>query len=145
MKKVISACLLGVNCRYDGKSKLSESARREFEDGEAILLCPELLANLGVPRPACEIVGGDGFDVLAGNAKIIDSDGNDVTKEYISGAEKAAEIVTKSGIKEAVLKSGSPSCGCGTVYDGTFSGKKKTGYGVFAAILQEKGIKVREI
>ncbi len=145
MKKVISACLLGVNCRYDGKGKLSEEARKSFEGSEAILLCPELLANLGVPRPACEIVGGDGFDVINGKAKIIDSNGKDVTKEYLAGAEKALEIVKEFGAEEVVLKSGSPSCGAGSIYDGTFTGNKINGYGVFAALLSVNNIKVTQI
>ena len=105
MKKVISACLLGINCRYNGKDKFSKDAFKEFTDSESVLLCPELLANLGIPRPACEIVAGDGFDVLTGKAKIIDSSGKDVTKKYLVGAHKALDIVIKLGAKEAILKS----------------------------------------
>jgi len=145
MKKVISACLLGINCRYNGKGKFSEQAKKEFEKNECILLCPELLASLGVPRQPCEIVGGDGFDVLDGKAKIIDCDGKDVTKEYLSGAKKAVDIAVKSGVQEAILKSGSPTCGGGTIYDGSFLGKKTPGYGIFAAMLKKNGIEIKEI
>lgn len=145
MKKAISACLLGVSCRFDGKSKPSSKALDEFSSSEAIAICPEILANLGIPRVACEIVGGDGFDVLTGKAKIIGKNGEDLTKQYLTGAKKALDIVKKFGAKEVILKSGSPSCGAGTIYDGTFSGKKITGLGIFAALLKENNINVKEI
>ncbi len=141
----VSACLTGVPCRWNGKSKKSKDVLGIIKDKEYTALCPEQLAGLPTPRPACEIIGGDGFDVLNKKAKIIGSDGKEYTNIYIKGAKKALETIKKNKIKKVILKSGSPSCGCGTIYDGSFKGKKKKGYGVFAALLRKNGIKMLEL
>lgn len=106
------------------------------------MLCPEIMAGLSTPRPACEIVGGDGVQVLRGLAKILDKKGKNYTKIMTAGASTALNIVKKLGIKNAILKRGSPTCGTPYIYDGRFSGNKKTGIGVFAALLKNAGIKI---
>jgi uncharacterized protein YbbK (DUF523 family) len=98
--------------------------------------------GLGTPRPAAEIVGGDGHDVLAGRARVITEEGRDVTAEYVRGAERALEAARDAGASKAILKSRSPSCGCGAVYDGSFTRTRRTGDGVTAALLIENGIEV---
>lgn len=141
----ISACLLGVPCRYNGTGKLNEKAIKIFTDHKAIAICPEVLGGLATPRPACEIIGGDGSDVLSGKTKALDKDGNDYTKEFIAGAKNALKIIKDLGIKKIYLKSRSPSCAAGEMYDGTFSGNIVTGNGVFAALLTQEGIESESI
>lgn len=144
IKYVISACLLGIPCRWNKKGKVDSQALKIFLKGEALALCPELLAGLPTPRPACEIIGGDGAEVLKGRAKIINAQGKSYNKIFIKGANKALKIVKKFGISKAILKSGSPSCGAVYIYSGDFSGKKRKGKGVFAALLTKHKIKVIE-
>ena len=111
IKQCMSSCLVGVPCRYNGKSKVYQKSCDIYLKGNTLLICPEIMAGLPTPRPACEIVGGDGADVLRGKAKIIDKDGNDYTEIFILGAKNAMEVVQKYNIKKVYLKSGSPSCG----------------------------------
>lgn len=143
---IVSSCLLGKRCRYDGASQPNEAAIRLFIKGLAVPVCPECLGGLSVPRPPAEIVGGSGEDVLSGNARVIAYGVNgemiDVTGEFILGAYKTLEIALECGAQEAVLKAKSPSCGCGLVYDGTFSGALIEGIGVTAALLLKNEIKV---
>ncbi|MCX6809622.1 MAG: DUF523 domain-containing protein [Candidatus Berkelbacteria bacterium] len=143
--KIISACLLGVNCRFNGKNKFSPKAKHVFDGGEVILICPEMLINLGIPREACEIVGGDGFDVLEGKARVVSKSGKDFTQLYLDAAQKASAMIENLGITKAYLKSGSPTCGAGTIYNGDFTGEKKNGFGVFSALLKNNGIELVEI
>lgn len=145
IKQCMSACLIGVPCRYSGKSKLYQKSLSIYLEGETLAICPEIMAGLPTPRPACEIVGGEGKDVLAGNAKVIDENGNDYSQDFIRGAYEALEIVKKNNVKKVFLKSGSPSCGAQTIYDGTFKGIKKPGSGVFGALLQKEGIEIIEL
>jgi uncharacterized protein YbbK (DUF523 family) len=140
--KLVSACLVGINCRYDGKNSLDSKLFKSFKKDELIPLCPEQLGGLPTPREWNEIVGGTGEDVLKGKAKVITSSGRDVTKNFIRGAEETLMTAKSLGIKEAILKSKSPACGCGEIYDGTFSGKLSKGDGVTAAILKSNGVKV---
>lgn len=140
-KTLVGACLAGHSCRYDGKTN-SEMFRSE--DPFVVVICPEVEGGLPVPREPAEILGGDGYDVLAGFAKVVTRQGKEVTKEYVKGAEKALELCLQNGVPQAVLKSKSPSCGCETVYDGTFSGTLKKGAGVTAALLSFYGIQVRD-
>ena len=140
---VISACLVGIPCRFNGKSKLNEKALDVFLKGKSIAVCPELFANMETPRPACEICCGDGCDVIKGSASVLDNNGKDYSKQFICGAKIAIdEIVKKHGIKKAILKSGSPSCGSKSIYSGKFNGKKKRGDGVFACLLKKEGVKI---
>jgi uncharacterized protein YbbK (DUF523 family) len=107
-----------------------------------VLVCPEVDGGLGTPRPPAEIVGGSGEDVLAGRARVVTSDGADVTDAYIAGAERALAAALRTGARAAVLKARSPSCGRGAIYDGTFSRTTTAGDGVTAALLRANGIDV---
>jgi uncharacterized protein YbbK (DUF523 family) len=130
--KLCSACLLGVNCRYNGKGKPNEKVLRLSQSELLIPVCPEQLGGLPTPRPAAEQREG----------RVITVDGADVTEQFVRGAEEVARIAEAYNITEAILKQRSPSCGCGQVYDGTFSGRIVKGDGVAAALLKKKGIKV---
>ncbi|NIP40025.1 MAG: DUF523 domain-containing protein [Candidatus Aenigmarchaeota archaeon] len=140
--KIVSACLVGVNCRYDGKNSLNSKVFKMFKRGELIPLCPEQLGGLPTPREISEIVGGEGIDVIKRKAKVVTNSGKDVTENFIRGAEETLMVAKSLGIKEAILKSKSPSCGCGRIYDGTFSGKLKEGDGVTATILKRNRVKL---
>jgi len=105
-------------------------------------LCPEVLGGRKTPRPAVEITGGGGEDVLAGNAEIREQDGTDVTGQMMEGADRVLATAVRTGVKAAILKDKSPACGNGRIYDGTFSGKLVKGSGVLAAALIKNGIKV---
>jgi len=107
-----------------------------------VLVCPEEEGGLGTPRPAAEIVGGDGADVLQGTARVLTKGGVDVTEEYLIGARYALEAARAVGAESAILKARSPSCGNGCIYDGSFSRTPKDGDGVTAALLKKEGIEV---
>ena len=128
----VSACLCGFCCRYDGKSKPDERISALYESGKALPVCPEQLGGLTTPRTPCEIVDG----------KVISSDGEDRTQAYIRGSERVLALCREYGIKKAVLKQNSPSCGSSHIYDGTFSGRLIEGAGVTAKLLSENGIEV---
>lgn len=144
-RKAISACMAGIPCRFDGQAKLTRAALELVERDEAILVCPEEMGSLPTPRRPAEIVGGDGEDVLLGRAKVLTTDGEDVTAQYVAGAKKAADVVEDSKVNSALLKSKSPACGCSRIYDGSHSGTLVDGVGVFAAELKRRGIRVEEI
>jgi uncharacterized protein YbbK (DUF523 family) len=134
---LVSACLAGVNCRYNGGNCANKNIQSLANRGEAIAVCPEQLGGLPTPRQPYEIVIGEN-----GKENIIGKDGRAATKEFYAGAEKALAIAKVIGAKTAILKSKSPSCGCGLIYDGTFSGKLISGNGITAKLLLENGIKV---
>jgi len=140
---IVSACLAGVNCKYNGGNNEVPDIARLVSGGRAILVCPEQLGGLPTPRLPAEIVGGSGEDVLDGRCRIKNKEGNDVTEEFLKGAEEVLKIAKLAGATKAILKSKSPSCGCGKIYDGTFSGKLKPGNGVTAELLKRNGIDVR--
>lgn len=140
---MISACLIGCECRYDQKSCRDQELEQLLREGKVIPVCPEQLGGLPTPRPPAEIVGGDGFDVLDGKARIVDQKGNDVTEEFLAGARQALKLAQTVGATSAILKENSPSCGSTFVYDGTFSGKKVTGTGLTAALFRRHGIEVQ--
>lgn len=137
---MVSACLAGVNCTFRGKNNLNNKIKHLVETGIAVSLCPEVLALLGTPRDNIELSGGDGNDVLDGAAIAINSHGKDVTKDLIAGSYKALEEIKRHSIKKAILKSNSPACGAGLIYDGSFSNRLKAGDGVLAALLKRNGI-----
>jgi uncharacterized protein YbbK (DUF523 family) len=143
--KLVSACLAGVPCRYDGQARGREEIAALVGSGEARVFCPEALGGLKIPREPSEIVGGDGFDVLDGRARVMSRDGRDVTAEFVRGAQAVLELCRKTGADEVLLKSKSPSCGVGKIYDGTFTGMLRQGCGVTAALLKRNCIKVVEI
>ncbi len=142
MKVIISACLLGVHCRYDGGHSRNETALQHRETYQLIPVCPEEAGGLPTPRPPAEIVGGDGTDVLDGKAKVMTADGVDVTEAYLRGARHALAVAQSHDATQVILKARSPSCGCGNIYDGTFSGTLTSGDGVTAALLKRHGITV---
>lgn len=137
----VSACLAGEACRYDGKANPDERAIMLKEQG-ALLICPECLGFLPTPREPAEIVGGDGADVLDGKARVVTRSGKDVTDAFLAGAGKALSLCREHGTAQAFLKARSPSCGCGIIYDGTFTGNRIKGDGVTAALLKRNGIRV---
>jgi uncharacterized protein YbbK (DUF523 family) len=134
---LVSACLAGENCRYDGKNCRNHFVEELVISGKAISVCPEMLGGLGVPRETCEIIRNTNGDVT-----VLSRSGIDRTENFLTGAREALRIARENGIKKAILKSLSPSCGIGRVYDGTFSGALKNGNGVTAELLQRSGIQV---
>ena len=139
---LISACLLGRNVKYSGGNNLCPWLAKYYNTDDFIAICPECFGVLPIPRPPAEIQNGSGEDVLNGTATVADKDGKDVTQNFISGAQKALAYAKKHNANCAILKARSPSCGCGMIYDGTFSGGKKVGNGVTAALFLQNGIKI---
>ena len=140
---IVSACLLGENCKYSGGNNKSENVIKYLEDKEYILVCPEQLGGLSTPRNPSEIItygNKVGNDVLSGCTKVLSNKGIDVTKNFIQGAEETLKIAKEHNAKTAILKAGSPSCGYKKIYDGTFLGNKIQGMGVTAAILNKENI-----
>lgn len=131
-KILISACLAGVNCKYNGKNNKNEKIIELIKNNDVILVCPEQLGGLKTPRVPAEIIKN----------KVITKDEIDVTKEYQKGAEEVLKIAKQFDIKKAILKSKSPSCGKSKIYDGTFSNKLINGDGVTTKLLKQNGIKV---
>ena len=143
MKKTIpivtqaaSACLCGHKVRYDG----GDCATADVLAAEALPICPEVMGGLPTPRAPAEIVGGDGHDVLAGRARVFDAHGVDVTKAFKQGAKLALLHLQAAHIDTVYLKSKSPSCGQGQIYDGSFSGQLREGDGVSTALFKQHGI-----
>jgi uncharacterized protein YbbK (DUF523 family) len=143
-KILVSACLLGAKVRYHGGDAASDHPilRRWQEEGRLVVACPERDGGLPTPRPAAEIVGGDGHAVAARLARVTTSKGADVTAAFRRGAEAALQLAQQHRIRVAVLKDGSPSCGSSSIYDGTFSGTRFAGQGVTAALLEAHGVRV---
>ncbi len=144
MIALVSACLLGINCRYDGGNSLDKRLIDAIKEKNIIPIpvCPEQISGLSTPRKQCEIVEGDGFDVLNGRARVISIDGEDLTEFFIRGAMEVLKIVKILNIKIAIMKQYSPSCACGVIYDGTFKNRFKSGYGVTSALLIKNGVRV---
>jgi uncharacterized protein YbbK (DUF523 family) len=139
---LVSACLAGIPTRFDGTGARDDLVGRLVAEGRAVLVCPEVDGGLGTPRPPAEIVGGDGHDVLAGRARVLTKDGVDVTDAYLRGAEAALAMAQQVGAQAAVLKSRSPSCGLGAIYDGSHTRTLQDGDGVTVALLRSSGIVV---
>lgn len=133
-KILVSACLLGICCRYDGRGNPNEAVLSLLnrDDITLIPVCPEQLGGLSTPRIPSERRG----------ERVVNRAGEDVTSQFIRGAEEALRIAKLYGCQVAVLKERSPSCGCGRIYDGNFSGKLTDGDGVTAELLRREGIKV---
>jgi uncharacterized protein YbbK (DUF523 family) len=139
---LVSACLAGRACRFDGSANPDDEVARLVAEGRAVLVCPEVDGGLGTPRPAAEIVGGSGKDVIEGTARVITNTGQDVTDAFLRGAQRALKMAQRTGATTAILKARSPSCGAGAVYDGSFSRTMQPGDGVTAALLRSNGIEV---
>jgi len=130
--KFCSACLLGIKCRYNGKGKPNKKVIKLSKKEALIPVCSEQMGGLSTPRETAEKKKG----------KVITKSGKDVTLNFKKGAREVLKIAKLLGIKKAILKQRSSSCGCGKIYDGTFSGKVIKGDGVTAALLKRNSIKV---
>ncbi len=131
-KLIISACLLGTNCKYNGKNNYSELVEELKKKYELIPVCPEVMGGLSIPRLPSEINGD----------KVISKDGTDVTFNFLSGAYQVQQLVGIYNINKALLKDGSPSCGSTYIYDGTFTKNRINGMGITAKLLNENNIKI---
>ena len=136
---LVSACLVGVNCRYDGTNIQNADLLEKIKDEGFIPVCPEQLGGLPTPRPRASIENGTGKEVIAGNAKVIDINGKDITGEFLKGTQEALKIAKLMRVKTVILKERSPSCGI-EFTNSDF--KKVTGSGVFSALLEREGIKI---
>ncbi|MBE6151228.1 MAG: DUF523 domain-containing protein [Firmicutes bacterium] len=133
---LISACLCGVNCKYNGKNNLNEECLELLKKGEAILVCPEQMGGLETPRNPSEI------KIVNGEVKVFMNDGTDVTENYKRGAEEVLKLAKELNVKKAIFRKKSPSCGCGEIYDGTFTNTLTKGNGITTSLLLENSIEV---
>ena len=129
---VVSACLIGENCKYDGTNNKNQKVLDYLKDKEYVSVCPEMLGSLPCPRIPAEIKDG----------RVFNKEGEDVTLQFTKGAQKALEIALKNKIDMAILKESSPSCGVNTIYDGNFTSTKIKGSGITAQLFKKQGIKV---
>ena len=158
-KILVSACLLGQAVRYDGAANplRHPTLARWQEEGRIVPICPEVTAGFAIPRPPAEIAGdamgadamgtdftghADGADVLDGRAPVREIGGTDVTALFVAGAKAALALARENDCRFALLIDGSPSCGSGFIYDGSFSGRRRPGAGVTATLLRRNGIEV---
>ncbi len=135
MKIMVSACLLGQNCKYNGGNNYSEKVTQYIKGHEIIPVCPEVAGGLPTPRLSCEIVKG----------VVINKDGESKDKEFRDGAELCLQKAFEESVDLVILQSRSPSCGVKQIYDGSFTGKLIDGHGVFAELLIQNGIKVIDV
>ncbi|NMA54948.1 MAG: DUF523 domain-containing protein [Firmicutes bacterium] len=142
---LVSACLGGKLCRYDGQIISCPRVEKLVRDGKAVPFCPEVAGGLAVPRPPAEIQGGDGKDVLQGRGWVQDIKGRDVTDAYLRGAQAGLALVQRLGIRRAILKEKSPACGVHSIYDGSFKNRLRKGRGVLAAALEAAGVELEQI
>ena len=139
---IVSACLCGINCRYDGDNNLNERVLKLLKEGKALPVCPEQLGGLATPREPCEILNENGLDVIDGKITIVGLNNNDITSKFLKGAYETLKIAQNIGATCAILKARSPSCGVSKIYDGTFSSTLRQGNGVTTQLLLSNGIKV---
>ena len=139
---MVSGCLLGIRCRYDGGDSGCIDIIKFSSFLNIIPFCPEQLGGLSTPRAPARIVDGDGKDVISGNARVINASGDDITDAFIKGAKEALNLVQITGARIALVKDKSPSCGIDTPYCETDTG---TGTGVAAALLKSSGIEILEV
>ena len=139
---LVSACLLGERCTYDGRDNADDTLVRALDGRAVVAVCPERDGGLPTPRPRCEVEGGDGAAVLAGDARVVDDAGVDRSDAYVRGAHAAVTAARAAGATVAVLAPRSPSCGCAGVYDGTHTKTlRPDGRGVAAAALEAAGVR----
>lgn len=139
---LVSACLLGINCKYNGDNNKDLKVLEYLKDKEFIIVCPEQLGGMSTPRDPSEIIRLDGDAVINGETSVITNKRLDVTRKFKLGANETVKIAKLYNCTEAILKEGSPSCGSNYIYDGTFTGKKRDGIGVTTSLLKHNGIKV---
>jgi uncharacterized protein YbbK (DUF523 family) len=141
--KLISACLLGIRCAWSGDERYKNKQALKLVKVEPLIpVCPEQLGGLTTPRAPQEIQGGSGEDVLDHRCRVVNRNGQDVTEQFIRGAEETLKLARQFGASEFIAKSRSPSCGYGQIYDGSFSGKLVSGNGVTTALLKRNGIRI---
>lgn len=133
----VSSCLCGINCKYNGKNNLEPIFLQLLNEGKLVPVCPEQLGGLKTPRVPAEIQEDENK-----NRKVINKDGIDVTFEYSLGAERTLEILKALGINKVIFRRRSPSCGCGEIYDGSFTGTIINGNGITSELLLKNGIEV---
>ena len=129
---IVSACLVGINCRYDGGNNANQEIIKMVKKGIAVPVCPEQLGGLSTPRIPAEIIGN----------RVVNKNGEDVTDYFKKGAQETLQLTKLGNCQKAILKQNSPSCGCGKIYDGTHSGTIITGKGITAKLLENNGIEV---
>ena len=139
---LVSACLLGCRCRFDGRSKPHAALVAKLRDVGCVPVCPEQLGGLATPRPRQWLQGGDGHAVLAGRAQVVNELGEDVTEQFLRGAEEAVRLAKLFGVEVAYLKGRSPSCGYGLV---DIEGTWRPGDGVTTAALLRQGVRVLRV
>lgn len=135
MSILVSACIMGKNCKYNGKNNKNNAVINSLKGKDVICICPEILAGLSTPRPCAEIVNGI----------VKDENGNDVDAQYRKAVEEALAEMEGKDIEFAILQSRSPTCGVNQIYDGTFSGQLVSGQGIFAKALIDRGYKVIDV
>ena len=140
-KVLVSRCLTGEVCRWDAR-QFNGIAMERLKEFEIISVCPEMDGGLPCPRPKAEIIGGDGYDVLDGSARVRDDRGNDVTDMFLQGAKNAVNSAIEQNIQKAFLKEKSPSCGVRFIYN---EGRLSSGVGVTTALLIRHGVEVVSI
>jgi uncharacterized protein YbbK (DUF523 family) len=145
--KLVSACLIGVDCRYDGENKLNDKVVKLLEDEELIPICPEQLGGLPTPREPSGIWNGSGKDVIDGKSKVYNAKGEEVTENFVKGACEALKLARSYGVRDAILKQRSPSCGCGETRQmkcesGKYISYPAKGDGVTAALLKRNNIRI---
>ncbi len=136
---LVSSCLAGLNCRYNGSHSLNEKVKELVDQNKAVMVCPELLGGFITPRESAEIIGGNGSDVLRGTAKVVEKSGRDVTHLYIEGAYQTLQLAKQYQATHIILKENSPSCGSHRIYNGQFSNQRIPGQGVTSALLRQEG------
>ncbi len=129
---IVSACLAGIPCRYDGRANTCMAVADMVRRGLAVPVCPEGLADLPTPRPPCELSGD----------RVLRHDGADLTEAFIRGAQRALDLALRHGCRQAIVKSRSPSCGAGRIYDGSFTKRLRDGDGLWVRLLRLHGIRV---
>ena len=139
---IVSACLIGRCCCYDGSSNYRPQIKELVDCGSAIAVCPEELGGLKIPRSPSEIFAGSGEDVLKGKAYVFNKEGKDITINVLKGSKEFFSIAEECGVRKAILKSRSPCCGRGEIYDGTFSNRLRNGNGIATALLLRNNIEV---
>lgn len=135
MKILVSACILGENCKYNGKNNRNQKAIDLLKNNEIISICPEVLAGMKTPRPCAEVING----------LVTDENGNNVHLEYVNAVNLALSKIQNEKIDLAILQSRSPTCGVNEIYDGCFKGNLISGMGLFAKALKEKGYKIIDV
>jgi uncharacterized protein YbbK (DUF523 family) len=144
IRVLVSSCLLGQPVRYNGSDAPSDKTilSQWQSEGRLVHFCPEIAAGFPTPRPPAETIGGDGKEVLKGQAKVFEDTGADVTDMFVDGAQRALEFAKNNQVGIAILTDGSPSCGSTFVYDGNFTGKTIPGKGVTTVLFEQNGIRV---